>query len=46
MARGERLRLGLFGDDRAAERDALVADTNGAGASDEALNLILTPATK
>ena len=46
MSRGYRLSLGLFGDNRATERHALVANTNRARPGDQALNLFLTPATE
>src|SRR5262245_13111592 len=44
--RDYRWRLGLLGDNRTTQRYTFVAYKDGAGASDEALNLILTPATK
>jgi hypothetical protein len=46
MARGDRLGLGLFRDDRAAQRYALIANTHSTRASDQALNFFLTSAAE
>ena len=44
--RDDRRNLGLLSDDRTAQRDTLITNKDGAGTSDEALHLILAPATK
>jgi hypothetical protein len=46
MPRRDRLGLGLFGDDRAAQRHALIADTHCSWPGDQALHFFLTAATE
>jgi hypothetical protein len=46
MPRRQRLGLGLFGNNRATERHALVANTNRPWPRDQALNFLLASATE
>jgi hypothetical protein len=46
MARSDRLGLGLFGDDRAAQGYAFIADTYCPWPCDQALNFFLAATTE
>jgi hypothetical protein len=46
MPCGNRLCFGLFGDDRATQRNALIANAHRPWPGDQALNFILAATTK